>query len=121
MTLTPAALASAAAAAAAVASCGQMMMTLNALGDQSFNIGFFLGGITLAEEDLDIVAGGFEGILEAGLILDPARLVLGGKNDTDGELAFGGCSSATIESSKFTGLVVTRVDQGSLDIGSGQP
>ena len=49
----------------------------DALGDQSFNVGFFLGGITLAEENLDIVPGSLEGILEAGLVLDPAWLILG--------------------------------------------
>ncbi len=29
----------------------------DALGDQGFNVGFFLGGVTLAEEDLDVVTG----------------------------------------------------------------
>ena len=61
----------------------------DALGDQSFNVRFFLGGITLAEEDLDIVTSGCQGILEAGLVLDPARFILGRQNDTNRQLASG--------------------------------
>ena len=37
----------------------------DALGDQGFDVGFFLGGITLAEQDFDIVAGRVQGFLEA--------------------------------------------------------
>ena len=56
---------------------------LDALGDQIFNIRFFLGGITLAEENLNIVTRGRERILEPRLVLYPSRLVLRRKNDTD--------------------------------------
>ena len=59
----------------------------DALGDQSFNVGFFLGGIALAEEDLDGVPGSLEGIFETGFVLDPARLILGRKNNTNSYLA----------------------------------
>ena len=51
-----------------------------------FNIGLLFGGITLAEENLDLVAGGCEGILETGLVLDPARLILGRQHDTNLQL-----------------------------------
>ena len=57
----------------------------NALRDQSFDVGLFLGGIALAEEDLNFVTGGGKSVLEAGLILDPARFVLRGKYDADGQ------------------------------------
>jgi N-acetylglucosamine kinase-like BadF-type ATPase len=54
----------------------------DALGDQSFDIGLLRGGVALAEEDLDGVARRLEGVAEAGLILDPAGLILGGQNHT---------------------------------------
>ena len=49
----------------------------NALGDQVFNVGPFLGRITLAEENLDFDAQLIKSILEARLILDPARFLSG--------------------------------------------
>ena len=64
----------------------------DALGDQRFDVLFFLGGRALAEEDFDFVSGGFQRVLEAGLVLDPARLILGRQDDADRQFAFGGSS-----------------------------
>ena len=67
--------------------CGAIMRgedeDLDAFGDQVFDVGLFLGRVTLAEEDLDLVAGGIESFLEAGLILDPAGFVPGRQYDTN--------------------------------------
>ena len=68
-------------------SCGGILRAdhddLDASRDQRFNVGFFFGGITLAEEDLYVVPGSGEGVIETGLILDPAGLILGGEHHTD--------------------------------------
>ena len=55
----------------------------DALGQQRFDVGFFFGGIALAEHDLSAETSGFESISETGFVLDPAGFVLGRKNDTD--------------------------------------
>jgi hypothetical protein len=59
MTLTPAA-GSFSGGSGSVPSCGQMIRTFDALGDQGFNVGFFLGRRTLAEQDFYIVAGSLQ-------------------------------------------------------------
>ena len=59
---------------------------LDSVGDQGFDVRLFLGGVALAEEDLDIVSGLGEGIAETGLVLGPALLILGRENDADLQL-----------------------------------
>ena len=56
---------------------------LDALGDQVFDVGSFLGRVALTEEDLDFVAGGFEGFPETSLILNPARFLFGRQNNAN--------------------------------------
>ena len=56
----------------------------DAFGQQRFDVRFLLGGITLAEENFDFIAGSFERFLETCLILDPAGFILGWKYDPDG-------------------------------------
>ena len=56
---------------------------LDALGQQRFDVGLLLGGIALAEENLDGHACGAEQVLKAGLVLNPAGLILGGEHDAD--------------------------------------
>ena len=87
-----------------------MMITLTPWAIKASTLALFLGGITLAEQDLDVVPGGFEGILETGFVLDPARLILGRKNDTNSQLAN---VSKPVE---VGGRPVTGVDHGGLDI-----
>ena len=60
-----------------------MIRTLMPLVISDFNVRFFLGGVALAEQDFDIVSGGGEGVLEAGFVLDPARLIFGRQNDAN--------------------------------------
>jgi hypothetical protein len=50
-------------------------------GDQVFNVGSLLGGVTLAEENLNFHAQLVKSILEASLILDPARFLPGWQYD----------------------------------------
>ena len=58
----------------------------DALGDQGLNIRLLHGGVALAEQDFDVITGGFECFAETGFVLDPARLVLGRQNDAHAEL-----------------------------------
>ena len=66
------------------------------LSDQRFYVGFLCGGTALAEENLDGVTGGLEGIVEPGLVLNPSWLIFGRQNNTNREsLRRCGCSSGS--------------------------
>ena len=60
----------------------------NALGKEGFHVLFFLGGRTLAEEELDLIAGFIQRVAETSFILHPARFVFGGQYDTHSQFAF---------------------------------
>ena len=51
------------------------VITLHAFGDQILYVLPFLGGVALAEEDLDVITGFGKSVVEARLILDPAWLL----------------------------------------------
>ena len=53
------------------------------IGNEGFNVGLFLGGVALAEEDLNVVAGSCQGFGEAGFILHPAWFVFCGEDNAD--------------------------------------
>ncbi len=59
----------------------------------------------------------FERILEAGLVLDPARLVLGRQYDANRATLDGRRSGASFQAGEVAGRPVTGVDHGCLDIG----
>src|SRR5487761_2673598 len=90
---------------------------LDALADQRFNIGFLFGRVALTEENLNLVAILCQSSLEAGLILEPARLILGRQNDTNGKVGCrcGWCSGAA-QAGEVTGLVIAGIDQSGLYI-----
>ena len=59
----------------------------DAFAYEGFNVGLFLAGIALAEQNFCTEAGALEGVLESGLILNPSWLILGRKYYAD--LGFG--------------------------------
>ena len=54
---------------------------LNALGDQALDVGSLGGRVALAEQDLDLIAGGFQRFAESGFVLYPAGFITGRQDD----------------------------------------
>ncbi len=85
----------------------------DALCDQCLNVCLFLGGVALAEENFDFVAGSRKGVFEAGLILDPARFILRGKHNANGP-GYARCGG--IQTCEVAGGPVAGVDHSGFDI-----
>ena len=85
--------------------------------DRVFHVLALAGGVTLAVEDFDLVAGIFQRGAEGGLVLLPTRLVLRRQHDADSTGDFSGrrffpSRAEGVEAGEVVGAVVAGVDQG---------